>query len=119
MNTTGTWYPPSLGTGGVLITNPPFATMPLSTGDTLYRTPRHEPWPQWHITVHRAPGGNLPVIVRFVQHHRLRKGLDQCAAWLPAAGGWDLQRWAPNQQRRQVPTQVLAAVELALQGGGQ
>ena len=92
-------------------------TTSLTTGDTLYKTPRHEPYPHWEVTVHRAPGGNLPIVVRFLCIGRVQKRLDQCAAWLPAAGGWDLQRWAPNQQRRQVPVAVLAAVELTLRGG--
>ena len=90
----------------------------LNDGDTLYRTPRHEPWPHWEVMVHRAPGGNLPIVVRFVCSGRVHKRLDQCAAWLPAAQGWDQTRWAPNVQRRQVPAQVLAAVEVALKGGG-
>ena len=123
MTTSGTWYPPSAGTGGLLLTNPPFAPMPqdITTGDTLYKTPRHEPWPHWEVTVYRAPGGNLPIVVRFLCMGRAQKRLDQCAAWLPVAQGWDQTRWAPNRdllpqrlQRRRVPAAVLAAVECRL-----
>ena len=35
MNTSGTWYPPSLGTGGFLLTNPPFAPMTDDISITL------------------------------------------------------------------------------------
>jgi hypothetical protein len=119
----GTWYPPgpttydpSAGTGGFL-SNPPFAIMPLSNGDTLWRTPRHEPFPHWEVTVHRANGGNLPVLVRFLRHGRMVT-TRRIAAWLPTVGAWDQTRWAPNAQGRQVPDLVLSAVELALRGGG-
>lgn len=49
MTTSGTWYPPSLGTGGFLLTNPPFAPMdqPLSPTaqvvlDAMHRSYDHE-----------------------------------------------------------------------------
>lgn len=90
--------------------------MTLTTGDTLWRTPRHEPWPHWEVTVHHAPGGNLPLLVRFVRHGRMVK-TRRMASWLPAVGSWDQTRWAPNLQRRQVPGLVLSAVECALRGG--
>lgn len=90
--------------------------MTITTGDTLWRTPRHEPWPHWEVSVHRAPGGNGPITVRFLCMGRTSKRLDQVAAWLPAVAAWDLTRWAPNGQRRQVPALVIAAVERALRG---
>lgn len=86
----------------------------MRNGDTLWRTPRHEPFPHWEVSVYRAPGGNLPVLVRFVSHGRMHKRLDQVAAWLPTVGGWDQHRWAPNGQKRQVPALVLSGVESAL-----
>lgn len=90
----------------------------MMTGDTLWRTAPHEPWPHWEVTVHRAPGGNGPITVRFLCMGRVGKRLDQVAAWLPTVGAWDQHRWAPNLQRRQVPALVLSGVECALRGGG-
>ena len=84
--------------------------MTISTNDTLWRTPR------WHVTVHRAMGGNRPIEVRFVRHGRMIT-TRRIAVWLPTVGAWDQTRWAPNLQRRQVPADVLAAVECALRGG--
>lgn len=87
----------------------------ITTGDTLYKTPRHEPWPHWEVTVHRAGGGNLPVLVRFVRRGRMVT-TRRMASWLPTVGAWDQHRWAPNLQQRQVPALVIAAVERALRG---
>lgn len=89
----------------------------LANGDTLWRTPRHEPFPHWEVTVHRAGGGNLPVLVRFVRRGRMVT-TRRMATWLPTIGGWDQHRWAPNGQKRQVPAVVLSGVECALRGGG-
>lgn len=91
--------------------------MTITTGDTLWRTPRHEPWPHWEVSVHRAPGGSLPIVVRFLCMGRARKQLDQCAAWLTIAQGWDQTRWAPDQRHSLVPAVVLSGVECALRGG--
>lgn len=88
----------------------------LAEGMTLYAEPRDHAWPRWTITIHRAPGGNLPLLVRFACFGRIHKQLDQVAAWLPVAQGWDQTRWAPNQHRK-VPAAVLAAVEAAIRGG--
>lgn len=114
LSTAGTWYPPgpatydpAAGAGGFL-SNPPFAAMTLSTGDTLWRTAR------WEVTVHRAMGGNRPIEVRFMRHGRMIT-TRRIATWLPTVGAWDQTRWAPN---RQVPDDVLAGVECALRGGG-
>lgn len=54
---TGTWYPPSLGTGGVLIeaqlfTNPPFAQM--TEHDPTGRS-GHEPTPPAELIITREP----------------------------------------------------------------
>ena len=89
----------------------------LAEGMTLYATPREQAWPNWVITIHHAPGGNLPLLVRFACFGRIHKQLDQVAAWLPVAQGWDQTRWAPNGKHRKVPAAVLAAVEAKLRGG--
>lgn len=88
----------------------------LAEGMTLYATPREQAWPHWSITIHRAPGGNLPVLVRFVRRDRMVT-TRRIASWLPTVGGWNLTSWAPNGKTSGVPAAVLAAVETALRGG--
>ena len=85
----------------------------MRNGDTLWRTPRHEPFPHWEVTVYRDPGGNLPVLVRFVRRGRMVT-TRRMASWLPTVGGWNLTSWAPNGKTSGVPALVLSGVESAL-----
>lgn len=54
MNRTGTWYPPSAGTGGMLteaqlLINPPFTTQPMILPITLHQVRQQDGSVLWRI----------------------------------------------------------------------